>query len=65
MWPEEDRCGLASRRLSAAAAQLRYLSSASLLDDKVVGSGLEGGGGARGIAAQALKAQRYDPVDGG
>jgi hypothetical protein len=34
-------------------------------DDKVVGLGLEGGGGARGAAARALKALQYGSVDGG
>jgi hypothetical protein len=34
-------------------------------DDKVVVMGLEGGGGARGAAARALKALRYGSVDGG
>jgi hypothetical protein len=47
------------------AAQLWLLSSVSLLDNKVVGSGREGGGGARGVAARVPKAQRYGPVDGG
>jgi hypothetical protein len=65
MWPEEDRCGLASQRLSATVVQLWLLSSASLLDNKLVGLGLEGGGGARGATARVLKAQRYGAVDGG
>jgi hypothetical protein len=34
-------------------------------DDAMGWPGLEGGVGARGAAAQALKAQRHSPVDGG
>jgi hypothetical protein len=46
---------------TALVAPLRRLC----FDDKVVGLGLEGGGGARGAAARALKAMQYDSVDGG
>jgi hypothetical protein len=45
---------------AAPVAPLRRLC----FDDKVVGLGLEGGGGARGAAARALKALRYGLVDG-
>jgi hypothetical protein len=34
-------------------------------DDNGAGLGLEGGGGARGVVARALKAQRHGQVDGG
>jgi hypothetical protein len=44
---------------AALVAPLRRLC----FDDKVVGLGLEGGGGARGAAARALKALRYGLVD--
>jgi hypothetical protein len=46
---------------AAPVAPLRRLC----FDDKVVGLGLEGGGGARGAAARALKALWYGSVDGG
>jgi hypothetical protein len=46
---------------AAPVAPLRRLC----FDDKVVGLGLEGGGGARGTVARALKALWYGSVDGG
>jgi hypothetical protein len=46
---------------AAPVAPLRRLC----FDDKVVGLGLEGGGGAHGAAARALKELRYGSVDGG
>jgi hypothetical protein len=46
---------------AAPVAPLRRLC----FDDMVVGLELEGGGGAHGAAARALKALRYGSVDGG
>jgi hypothetical protein len=58
------RAGIAEALDGSGAARVAPLWRLSF-DDKVVGLGLEGGGGARGAAARALKALQYGSVDGG
>jgi hypothetical protein len=63
---EEDRHRLASQRplaVGGAASVAPFGTTTSMT--RRGWPGLEGGGGAHGTTARALKAQRHGPVNGG